>query len=100
MHRYLARTDLLLIRHCLFIFGGPCDRPSDTACSPEHRGVQSWLDLHRHQLLQEELAGVRDLHLADVFSRVLATTAMVLKLEQVRFTEESTSVADVHSVAI
>ena len=61
--------------------------------------MQPWLNLHGHQLLEEEFAGVGDLDLADVFCRI-APSAEILAFEKVRFAEETTSVADVHSVAV
>ena len=67
--------------------------------SSEHGGVQSRLDLHGHQLLQEQLAGVRDPDLADILCRV-APSAMILELFQVRLAEQSTRMADMDSVAV
>ena len=61
--------------------------------------MQSWLDLHSHELLEQEFAGVRYLDLADVLGRI-APSAVVLALEQVRLAEQATGVANMHSVAI
>ena len=36
--------------------------------SSEHCSVQSWLDLHRHQFLQQKLACIWNLDLANVLS--------------------------------
>lgn len=67
--------------------------------STEHGGVQSRLDLHRHQLLQKKLASVRDLDLTDVLSRV-APSAVVLELKQVRLAEKTAPIANMHTVTI
>ena len=61
--------------------------------------MQSRLDLHGHQLLQEQLAGVWNPDLADILRRV-APSAMIFELFQVCLAEEPTSMTDMDSVAV
>ena len=67
--------------------------------SSEHCSVQSWLDLHRHQLLQQKLACIWNLDLANVLSGLTPST-IVLAFAQIGLAEEPTGVANVDSVAI
>lgn len=67
--------------------------------SLEHGQVQTRLDHHAHQLLHQELAGVGDPHLANVFAGG-ARLAVVLLLLDVGFAEETTRGAHVHAVAV
>ena len=69
------------------------------AHSSEHGRVQPRLDLHRHQLLQEQFASVRDLDLADVLCGV-ASAAVVPELEKIGLAEEAAPVADVDPVTV
>jgi len=48
--------------------------------SAQHGCVQPRLDLHGHQFLEQQLAGVGDLDLTDVLGRVTAA-AVVLELK-------------------
>ena len=73
--------------------------PWKIAASSEHGSVQAWFDLHGHQLLQEQLASVGNLNLANVFSRI-TPSAVILELEEVCLAEKTTPVADVHSIAV
>ena len=61
--------------------------------------MESWLNHHCHQLLQQQFAGVWDLNLANVFGGVTPAT-VVLELKQIGFAEESASIAYVDTVAI
>ena len=56
-------------------------------------------ELHGHEFLEEELAGVGDADLADVFAAV-ARLAVVLELIQVRLAEQAALLAHVHPVGI
>ena len=54
---------------------------------------------HRHELLEQQLAGIGDLNLRDL-SLVLAATALKAGGLQVRDGNQSTQVADVDAVSI
>ena len=60
---------------------------------------QSRCDLHRHQLLDEQLAGVGDVDTADAL-RALADSAFELLFGEVGLADETTGFTDVHAVAI
>jgi len=61
--------------------------------------MKSWLNHHRHQLLQKQFTSVWYLDLTNVFGGVTPAT-VVFELEQIGFAEESTSIANVNTVTI
>ena len=61
--------------------------------------MQSRLNLHRHQLLQQQRARIRDLDLADVLCRV-APAAVVFEFEKICLAEKTALIAHVHSIAV
>ena len=67
--------------------------------SLEHRNVESGLDHHTHELLHEQFACVWDPDLADVLTTLARSTEVLLLLD-IRFAEETTSRAHMHSVAV
>ena len=67
--------------------------------SSEDGQVHAGLDHHAHQLLHQQLASVRNTHLADVFARV-ARLARVLQLLQVGGAEQPARAAHMHTVAV
>lgn len=61
--------------------------------------MHSGLDHHAHQLLHQQLASVRNTHLADVLARI-ARLARVLQLLQVGSAEQPARAAHMHTVAV
>ena len=61
--------------------------------------MHAGLDHHAHQLLHQQLASVRNTHLADVFARV-ARLARILQLLQVGGAEQPARAAHMHTVAV
>lgn len=66
---------------------------------PEHGCVETRLDHHGHELLEEKLAGVGDPDLANLVTRV-TQFAVILRLSQIGLTEETALLADVDTIAI
>lgn len=60
---------------------------------------QSRCDLHRHQLLDEQLASVGDVDTANALG-ALADCALELLLGEVGLADETTGFTDVHAVAV
>lgn len=61
--------------------------------------MESRLDHHAHKLLHQQLAGVRDPDLADVFAGLAGATEVLLLLD-VRLAEQAALGTHVHSVAV
>lgn len=61
--------------------------------------METRLDHHGHELLQEELAGVGDPDLDNLVTRV-TQFAVILRLSKIGLTEETALLADVNTIAI
>ena len=94
--RVLSDITLNIVYKPVYVFKFVCSEP---IYSSKHSSVQARLNLHRHKLLKQQFAGVRNLNLANVRGRV-TPSAMIAEFLKIGFAEETAQVADMYSVAV